>query len=89
MRRLHLPRSSYDVSVCYFHYEILDIVGDCVCVYNLYGHARFRALAFVDILSQNRTEIVEKPYRNRRVSTHFKWKSYGARVMSVRSIYEF
>ena len=47
------------------------------------GVVRFLALAFVDILSHNRTEIVGKSYGNRRISAHFKWKSYGARAMSV------
>ena len=28
--RLHLPRSSYDLSVCDFPYDLLDIVGDRV-----------------------------------------------------------
>ena len=35
--RLHLPRSSYDFSVCDFLYDFVDIVGD-FCVYNSYGH---------------------------------------------------
>ena len=36
--RLHLPRSSYDFSVCDFLYDFLDIVGDrglrrtCMCL---------------------------------------------------------
>ena len=43
-----------------------------VCVYNLYGHRRFLAMASVDILSQNRTKILRKSYGQCRVSAHFK-----------------
>ena len=53
------------------------------------GIVRFLVLAFDDVLSQNRTEIVGKSYGNRRVSVHFKRKSYGARAMSMRSPYDF
>ena len=36
------------------------------------GIVLFLALAYVDILSQNRTEIVGKAYGNRRVSADFR-----------------
>ena len=53
------------------------------------GIVRFLVLAFVDVLSQSRTEIVGKSYGNRRVSAHFKCKSYVALAMSVRRTYAF
>ena len=49
------------------------------------GIIQFLALAFVDVLTQNRTQIVGKSYGNSRVSVHFKWKSSGARAMSESS----
>ena len=48
------------------------------------GIVRFLALAFVHVLSQNRTEIVGKSYGNRRISEHFKYKSCNVRVESLR-----
>ena len=63
---------------------------DYVVVFSIHtGIVRFLALAFIDVLSQNRTEIVGKSYGNRRVSARFKWKSHGARAMSVRGPYVF
>ena len=53
---------------------ILDIVGDHgirrMCLRASYD---FFALSFVDVLSQNRMEIVGRSYGNRRVSADFKW----------------
>ena len=89
MHRLHLPQSSCDfflstiLSTC----TTVDIVGD-------HGLRRMclqfmRASSdFVHVLSQNRTEIVGRSYGNRKVSAEFKWKSYRAHAMSVRSPYE-
>ena len=48
------------------------------------GIVRFLVLAFFDVLSRNCLEIVGK-----RVSAHFKLKSYRARAMAVRSPYDF
>ena len=92
MPRLHLPRSSYDFSVCELPNDFLDIVGDPdlrrMCLTQT-GIVRFLALAFVESFSQNRMEIVEKSYEfYRRISAHFKWKLYGVRAMSVRRPYD-
>ena len=67
-------------------------MGYDVCVYTSYGHVRFLAMAFVDVLSQNCTEIVGKSYGNRRVSIHFKVETvqnpYGVREESLRFLTE-
>ena len=64
-------------------------MGYELCVYCSYGHLQFLVLAFVDVLSKTRTNIVGQSYGNRRISARFKWKSNGARAMSVRSPYNF
>ena len=83
MPRFHLPRSSYEFSVWIFPTTFRRWLR------RMWGVVRVLALAFVDVLSQNRTEIVGKLYGNRRVSAHFQWKSYGVHAMSVRSRYDF
>ena len=62
MPRLLLPRSALRYFSFDFHYNFLDIVGDhglqSVCLQ--LKRASFLDLAFVDVLSQDRTEIVRK-----------------------------
>ena len=73
--RLDLPRSLYDVSVCDFLYDILDMIGD----YWL----RLRCLQFMrasyDFLfwlsSMFRVITIRRSQGNRTVSAHFKRKS--------------
>ena len=61
-----------------------------IYVYTIHtGIVRLLVLAFIDVSSQNCKKIVGRLYRNRRVSAEFKWKSYEAHVMSVRSPYDF
>ena len=55
-------------------------MGYDVCVFNSYVHRTDHlALAFVDVLKQNRMEIVRKSQGLRM------WKSYGACAMSAWS----
>ena len=55
--RLHLPRSSYNFSVCDFPYDFLDIAGDRGFTIHT-GIARFFDLPFADVLIQKRKAIV-------------------------------
>ena len=74
---LHLPRSPTDFLDLGFSQRFVrhcsDHVPTSVVTVHI-GIVRFFALALVDVLGLNHTEIV----RNRRVSTYFKWRSYGA-----------
>ena len=64
-------------------------MGYDICVNNSNGHCTITCFGFVDVLSQNCTEMVGKWYRSRRVSSHIKWKLYGACAMSIRNPYDF
>ena len=71
MPRLHLPRSSYDLSVCDFLYDIVDIVGDrglrrvyLPFIWASYDFLLWLSSTFVEnphILSGNHTEPVRCP----------------------------
>ena len=74
---LHLPRSPTDFLDLGFSQRFVrhrsDHAPASVVTMHI-GIVRFFALALVDVLGLNHTEIVS----NRRVSTYFKWRSYGA-----------
>ena len=61
MPRLHLTRSSYDVSVCDFPYDFRHRRWSWATTYVL-TIKRYFTLAFVDVFSQNRMEIVGYPH---------------------------
>ena len=66
--RLHLPRSSYDFSVCDFLYDFLDIVGDRglrrMCLQFIRASCDFLICQFCDLTFS---------YKNAR-------RSYGSRM---------
>ena len=63
--RLHLPRSSYDFSVCDFLYDFRHRRRSWATTYVLTIHTgivRFFDLPFVDVLIQKRKAIVRQSY---------------------------